>query len=172
MTERRAAYRVPLPETTEPQWLAVSEAALQRWAMALLERCGYMAYHVHVARRSQTGFPDIVAVDAVWPRLTRPLLIFAELKTERGRLIGRRTTPLGRMLPDQADWLAALAAAARMVNRLFLLSGGSPLIWTGVLRPSGADEFRRLLGDDGQVVDLFGALDRLVLEGEKNGPAI
>lgn len=55
---------------------------------------GWRVYHTHDSRRSDVGFPDLV--------LAKPgRLIFAELKTERGR-IGA----------EQAEWLEVLGTAA------------------------------------------------------------
>ena len=51
---------------------------------------GWRTYHTHDSRRSEPGFPDIVMV-----RGSR--LVFAELKTARGRVT-----------PDQRAWLDAL----------------------------------------------------------------
>lgn len=52
----------------------------------------WLVYHTRDSRRSQPGFPDIV--------LVKGRLIFAELKSETGRLT-----------PEQERWLAALRSA-------------------------------------------------------------
>lgn len=55
---------------------------------------GWLVYHTHDSRRSVPGFPDLVLVCG-------PRLIFAELKTQKGRIT-----------PDQQRWLDALTAAS------------------------------------------------------------
>lgn len=86
-TARRAA--APLGEINEQQWQAqvVELAHLLRWDRV---------YHTHDSRRSESGFPDLV--------LVRERVIFAELKTERGRLSA-----------EQERWLTALSNAGQEV---------------------------------------------------------
>ncbi len=58
----------------------------------LARKCGWsMIYHTHDSRHSAKGFPDLCIARA-------PRLIFAELKTEDGKLT-----------PEQAEWLRVLA---------------------------------------------------------------
>lgn len=73
------------PESERGFLAAVREAAA--WA-------GWLIYHTHDSRRSPAGFPDLVLV-----RGTR--VVFAELKTEQGRVT-----------PAQRRWLDALAATS------------------------------------------------------------
>lgn len=56
----------------------------------LARACRWLAYHTHDSRRSAQGFPDLVMVRG-------DRLIFAELKSERGKLS-----------PAQVAWLDAL----------------------------------------------------------------
>jgi len=69
---------------TERDWMAkvIETAQWYHWRL----------YHTHDSRRSEAGFPDLV--------LVRDRIVFAELKSERGRLTF-----------DQRKWLDALAAA-------------------------------------------------------------
>ncbi len=57
--------------------LAMSEDQWQATIMDLAFALQWDAYHTHDSRGSQPGFPDLV--------LVRDRVIFAELKTERGR---------------------------------------------------------------------------------------
>lgn len=70
-----------------------SEKVFMAQVRDLLKACGWRHYHTHDSRKSQAGFPDIVAV-----RGNR--LIFAELKTEKGILTA-----------DQMNWRDDLVAA-------------------------------------------------------------
>lgn len=71
----------------------MSEDALQQQVERIARGFGWLVYHVRDSRRSQAGFPDLVLV-----RGSR--IVFAELKTERGRTS-----------PAQQEWLAALQMA-------------------------------------------------------------
>ena len=72
---------------------AMTEKALQERVRQLCLSLGWRYYHTHRAQHSPAGFPDVVAMSA-----TRGRLIFAELKTERGKPTG-----------DQNAWLGDLA---------------------------------------------------------------
>ena len=93
---------------TEKQWMAmVTETA---------QLTGWAVYHTYDSRRSAPGFPDLV--------LARERVIFAELKTDRGRLSQPQTEWLERLsgagsetyVWRPADWDAVLA----------VLSGSGP----------------------------------------------
>lgn len=87
MTVSRADY--------ERQWAAgLTERAWQAQVEAIARTAGWLVYHTHDSRRSVPGFPDLVLVCG-------PRLIFAELKTQKGRIT-----------PDQQRWLDALTAAS------------------------------------------------------------
>jgi hypothetical protein len=73
--------------------LVLTEKEWQRQVLDLARLCGWRhGYHTFDSRRSASGFPDLV--------LVRERVIFAELKSETGKLSAA-----------QADWLAALEAA-------------------------------------------------------------
>lgn len=58
--------------------LNVSEKQWQAWVIKLARLSGYLCYHPYDSRRSAYGYPDITLVRP-------PRLIFAELKTEKGK---------------------------------------------------------------------------------------
>jgi hypothetical protein len=70
----------------------VTESEFQALVLDMANLFGWRSYHTHDSRRSAAGFPDLVLV-------RRERLIFAELKTERGR-VG----------DAQSEWLDALDA--------------------------------------------------------------
>ena len=76
----------------------VTERELLASVLKTAWRAGWCCYHTYASARSEKGFPDLVAVRT--PRAARPgppFVVFAELKTEAGRL----TT-------EQRMWAAAL----------------------------------------------------------------
>jgi hypothetical protein len=77
------------PRQTEAQFLAQV-----RKAAKLL---GWATYHVHDSRRSEAGFPDLVLT-------RRPRVIFAELKSDRGKVT-----------PQQRAWMDELRACGQEV---------------------------------------------------------
>lgn len=68
----------------------MSEATFQSQILALCKHLGLLTYHTYDSRRSQPGFPDLVIVGS-------RKMLFRELKTD-----------LGRVSPEQAQWLDAL----------------------------------------------------------------
>jgi hypothetical protein len=116
-----------------PTVLKQTEKQFQAAVVEYAELNGWLIYHTYDSRRSNPGFPDLVMVhrgegEAV-PRRCR--LVFAELKTERGR------TSLA-----QAVWLEALGRIAAV--------GGACINWTPKLqvylwRPSSWPEIEKVL---------------------------
>lgn len=90
---------------------AATEKGFQRVVIEYARLRGWNIYHTHDSRRSPAGFPDLV--------LVRERVVFAELKSERGRLT-----------VEQRAWLAALRTA-----------GVEVFCW----RPSQWDEIERTL---------------------------
>jgi hypothetical protein len=76
--------RLPVPEMTERQ--------LQQSVTDLCRLLGLYAYHTRDSRGSMAGFPDLVIVGES--------ILYAELKTDRGRLT-----------VDQVAWQRAILAA-------------------------------------------------------------
>jgi len=83
----------------------VSEKQFQSQVLQLAKLSGWLTYHTHDSRRSQAGFPDLVLVRP-------PAIVFAELKTEAGKL-----------RPEQAAWLEAVGGCRTVGARL------SPVGW-------------------------------------------
>ena len=86
----------------------------------LARRLGWLEYHPYRSERSREGFPDLTLCRTgpyVYPRL-----IFAELKTETGRLTR-----------EQRSWLSALAR----------MPGVEAYVW----RPSMWETVKRVLAD-------------------------
>ena len=69
-----------------------TERGFQATVIALAKLYKWLVYHTHDSRRSQAGFPDLVLVKS-------PRIIYAELKTSRGKV-----------RPEQVAWLEALRA--------------------------------------------------------------
>ena len=113
-----------IPEDEE-SWLGwVTDYAVR------VARPPWRYYHTRDSRRSAAGFPDLVLVRG-------PRLIFAELKTERGKLTA-----------DQVAWLEDLAmVAATATGRAWDPPGDPPppvpevYVW----RPSDRPEIGRIL---------------------------
>jgi hypothetical protein len=101
---------------------ANSEKQFQTQVIQLSQFYGWRTYFTHDSRRSPAGFPDLVLVRP-------PELIFAELKTEKGRV-----------RPEQADWLADLEAVART-----LAVEGVRALDVCLWRPSQFDEINARL---------------------------
>lgn len=70
--------------------LGITEAELQSTVIEMMQWQSWLCYHTHDSRRSNPGFPDLVAVKG-------SRLMFVEFKTDRGKI--RR---------EQVEWLDAL----------------------------------------------------------------
>jgi hypothetical protein len=81
--------------------LAVSEKRFQAQVVELARLSGWLCYRTFDSRRSAPGFPDLVMVRP-------PHLIFAELKSESGRV-----------RPEQDAWLEALRGCEGVHTRLW-----------------------------------------------------
>lgn len=77
----------------------MTEEQLQAAIIDAARALGWLVYHTRDSRRSAAGFPDLVLVDR--GRASAPRLIFAELKSETGKLSD-----------DQLAWGSALASVA------------------------------------------------------------
>jgi hypothetical protein len=72
-----------------------SERSFMDSVVKYAEVMGWSAYHTHDSRRSQAGLPDLIL-------RRRPRVVWAELKSERGRLT-----------PAQREWIADLRACGQ-----------------------------------------------------------
>jgi hypothetical protein len=76
----------------------MTERQLQEAVVALARLHGWLVYHTFDSRRSQGGFPDLVLARS------RTGVVFAELKTEKGRVS-----------PAQDLWARTITAAGAKV---------------------------------------------------------
>ena len=96
----------------------ITERDLTGYVRDLARTFGWLRYHTWSSQHSPAGFPDEVLVRA-------PRLIFAELKSETGRL-----------RPEQETWLEALRA----------VPGLEVYMW----RPADMDAIAEVLRPDGR----------------------
>ncbi len=82
---------------------AITETEFQAQVVRAARMFRWMVSHMTLPQRSEPGVPDLLMVRP-------PRVIFAELKSETGRLDARqRYSPrTGRALPNQKDWKDAL----------------------------------------------------------------
>lgn len=80
----------------------MTEAQLQDAIVTTARLLGWLVYHTFDSRHSAAGFPDLVLVRGT-------ALIFAELKSETGRLSA-----------EQDAWLAALQDTRRVIVAVWL----------------------------------------------------
>lgn len=92
----------------------MTEKELDQAVRKLAKIYSWMLYHTYRSQRSPAGFPDLVLVKA-------PRLIFAELKSEAGKVS-----------PEQDAWLAAL----RDVSEVYLWRPADLESIAAVLSPS------------------------------------
>lgn len=106
---------------------AVAEAAFQAQVIEIATLYGWLSFHDYDSRRSTPGFPDLVLVRA-------PEIIFAELKSQRGRV-----------RPEQGKWLAHLTAVGVEVENVLAAATAagahsSLAVDTHVWRPDDFDD--------------------------------
>jgi hypothetical protein len=92
--------RAPKPATSNvaERSLDMTEKQLMAAVVEMAEMLGWLVYHTHDSRRSESGFPDLVCV-------RRERVVFIELKTEKGQLS-----------EEQEQWLSALGLAGAAVH--------------------------------------------------------
>ena len=85
--------------------MTITEKEFQATVIDMARTFGWMVGFTHDSRRSEPGEPDL--------RLVRPpRVIFAELKTVKGKLSKGRWSNSGRWLPGQDEWGEALASVS------------------------------------------------------------
>jgi len=114
----------------------MSERELQGRTIELARLCGYYVYHTHDSRRSEPGFPDMIAVHE-----SRPVAIVAEFKSETGKLTKGHTDQRGRYHPGQADWLRRWHDIS---------TNPESRIYTRLWRPGHTDEIEDMLTQGGR----------------------
>lgn len=102
---------------------AMTERQLQDQIVRMAKVQGWLCYHTYDSRRSAPGFPDLVLVH---PGRSGAPIIFAELKTEKGRV-----------RPEQQAWIDAIQ------ERMGILIGD--YVIADVFRPSDMDYLQALL---------------------------
>jgi len=95
--------------------IIVTERDLREWVRDLCGLFGWKMYFSWTSIHSPRGFPDLVLVNPEQKRV-----IFAELKTEKGKLT-----------PEQEEWLVALLECG----------GHEVYVW----RPGDIEEIARIL---------------------------
>jgi len=83
----------------------LSERQFQSLVIDHAKVSGWLYYHTHDSRRSAPGFPDLVLVRR---RMERTRVIFAELKTDKGKLRPEQESWLETLGGDGAAWRGAL----------------------------------------------------------------
>lgn len=93
----------------------ISERDFQDRVVELARLRRWLVYHTHDSRRSDPGFPDLVMVRG-------GVLVFAELKTEKGRLTR-----------DQQKWLHELDRTSAATARVVQVYGWRPSDWPHIV---------------------------------------
>lgn len=94
---------------------SVPEGDYQQTIIDLLRLNGWKVYHTHDSRRSEPGFPDLIAIKG-------GDLLALEIKSDRGR-----------PTPAQLEWLEAFARVERVTSKLIY-----PKDWDVVLTTASA----------------------------------
>jgi hypothetical protein len=92
--------------------LEQTEKQFQEAVIDFARALGWLVYHTFDSRRSAAGFPDLVLV-------RREQLIFAELKTERGRVS-----------EPQQEWIQSLLLIERATARTVSVAVWRPSDWS------------------------------------------
>ena len=69
----------------------MTEAELQEAVREIAKQCSWLFYHTYRSKRSPAGFPDLVLVRP-------PRVVFAELKSDTGKLTREQRTWIAKLL--------------------------------------------------------------------------
>ena len=69
---------------------ATTEAQYQKQIVDLAEACGWLVWHDNDPRRNSAGLPDLLMVRG-------PVLLFLEVKTEKGKVRPEQEAFIGRL---------------------------------------------------------------------------
>ena len=86
----------------------ITEAIFQDSIIELARMLGWYVYHPHRSDRSEPGYLDLTMVH---PEAKR--LLYAEVKSAKGKLTEGRVNKHGRWMPGQIDWYNALLGTGR-----------------------------------------------------------
>lgn len=95
--------------------MEISESAFQKQVVELARATGWLSYHTYDSRRSDAGFPDLVLVRP-------PRIIFAELKSRRGRI-----------KPAQRHWGEQLSSCAAASPSTLMYALWRPADWDSIV---------------------------------------
>ena len=105
----------------------VSEKVFRQQVMNAARSLDWWVYFTWSSLNSPRGFPDLVM-------LNPPRVVFAELKTTKGKASTWKIMKSGRWAPGQVEWLETLRQCP----------GVETYLWT----PRDWDEINRVLGYD------------------------
>lgn len=108
----------------------ISEREFQSQILQLAKAFGWLWFHTYDARRSQPGFPDLV--------LVRERVIFAELKTARGKQSDAQRAWESRLRAAKAEFYLWRPDSWDEIRRVLApVAGAAPAAWVGVQVPGG-----------------------------------
>lgn len=89
----------------------ISEKELMEWVVDMAHLLGWQTRHLHDSRaQNMSGLPDLL----LWHEGQR-MTIWAELKTEKGKLTTGHLTRRGKLVEGQAETIEALRACGQVV---------------------------------------------------------
>ena len=98
----------------------ISEKDFQQTVIDMFNCAGWLVFHPYDSRRSAYGFPDLTMVSP------NGRLVFAELKTEKGKVTNYQKTWLDRLNINTEGYEAYLWRPSDMPQIELVLSGGVP----------------------------------------------